>query len=118
MMKPWEEDWCVSGLATDVLMHTGGRLCGELVGDSPERARLAAAAPAMARLLCEYEWVESRCMPCGASECYGVHATPKEEPGSAPWDKPRVIRRACPLDAALTAAGLDAEARALVREGR
>lgn len=65
-MKPWEETWRWNGLhPLDVFGPDGGDLLfeGAVIrndSDGPERAKLAAAAPEMARLLLELEWADPR----------------------------------------------------------
>ena len=132
MSKPWDERECVHyRLAnTPKLGDYAGRLqigciqrdeIGNNDGIEPvvsadgivggeAWAKLLAAAPAMARLLCRLEW--SACYPCGPDdsehdqdracpEC-GAHAALDHLPG-------------CLLDAALSAAGISPEERERVR---
>lgn len=84
------------------------------------RSLLAAAAPALARALCRVEWgsyrditdYESQEEVCPACDCPPVTITNRYgvvTPGGHAPD--------CPLDAALTAAGLATEDREEVRRG-
>lgn len=116
---PWSQEWemepCFErtldedvpayvndALISRELLSTGG--ASHL--DNDERnavAKLAAAAPALARALCLVEWEgrysDLRCCPwCGAAS-------------------PAAHDDRCELDAALTSAGLDAAAREAVRKG-
>ena len=63
------------------------------------RATLIAAAPALARALCRVEWSSGHCEGCGQGSRYWHLAD-------------------CPLDAALTAAGLSEKDREEVRRGQ
>jgi hypothetical protein len=127
MSKPWDERECVHyRLAnTPKLGDYAGRLqigciqrdeIGNNDGIEPvvsadgivggeAWAKLLAAAPAMARLLCRLEWSsvqdETGCVVCGEF---------------ADGDVPEHTAD-CPLDAALTAAGIDAAERERVRGG-
>lgn len=70
-MKPWEETWTSDGESIRRVGDGHFRLDAVGVGaESEARAKLAAAAPEMARLLLELEAVsdyyESKCPVCGA----------------------------------------------------
>lgn len=122
MTKPWDETWRVSGRADIV--------CGEVSIDSVATmvlhshgadlradASLIAAAPAMARLLCRLEWSGYDGFDSGHGGwivCPICRTHPPERLPQTTW------RHApdCALDAALTAAGLDAEERERVRGGK
>lgn len=88
MTKPHEETWrfCPSEAHSGFVAFPQG---GEMVvkydpanyshDEGAARARLAAQAPAMARLLLKVEWViregELRCTMCGWLKVEGEHAT-------------------------------------------
>ena len=111
----WEEQWNEDGGYVDLLSNKNSRheIVVKRIGDFAdsilllpieiERARLAAAAPAMARALCSVEWTEDeeggKRLQC--SWCM------QTEPNHQDY---------CGLDKALTQAGLDDEARETVRE--
>jgi hypothetical protein len=119
-MKAWEEtwrttdeqlvrgDWYVNSWVTPFVHPSRGGCAGAL--------KLAAAAPAMARALALVEWAEETpahgmCCPCcGRGEWEG-HS--RYQPGNIYGAEPGTV--SCELDAALTAAGLDAAAREEVR---
>jgi len=109
-MKPWLEHWEVERheiIASRCGSVAEGVFIPKSIGhlDGAETIRLAAAAPAMARALCEVEWrgfAVDEANVCPARGCRGEE---KKHPHSPD----------CALDAALTAAGLDAAAREEVR---
>jgi thioredoxin reductase len=108
MTKPWDECWYVeyeSGDAISVKAEGSPYEVHYSDGGQYDRAHLIAAAPAMARLLCRLEWSsvqdETGCVVCGEF---------------ADGDVPEHTAD-CPLDAALTAAGIDAAERERVRGG-
>ncbi len=93
----------VVGLEIATLAEFTNDNTGSLTPDVIARAKLAATAPTMARALCSIEWSESeddlkvlQCPWCGGTD--PTHASH------------------CELDRALTQAGLDSEAREVVRE--
>ena len=101
--KPWrydEEGRRVWGTDSD-----GDFLVAEYV--QPAHGRIIAAAPALARALCRVEWLGSADGP-GCPWCLS-------EQGLSPHLSQHAAD--CPLDAALTAAGLTAEDREEVRRG-
>lgn len=111
----WEEQWDEDGGCVDLLDENEnviGRI-GNFSGSillpeaeallSVERATLAAAAPAMARALCIVEWCESE-DDLKVLQCSWCMQTEPNHQGY------------CGLDKALTQAGLDNEAREIVRE--
>lgn len=105
-MKPWEEEWVFGPNSSVDLQHRG--LCSRVatfagIGRA-ERQQLTIAAPAMARALCMVEFGGHDASD-GAEICPGCYAEPSEAHGPVCW-----------LDLALTAAGLDAAARAAVRK--
>jgi hypothetical protein len=87
-MKPWEETW--EDDVVEIAAH---------VAYTPERRRLASAAPDMARVLLDVEWMFSerdeyrRCPSCTGLE------TTKDEPRTGHYES-------CKLDAALRKAGV------------
>lgn len=93
--KPWRYD--KEGQRVWGTDDDGDFLVAEYV--QPTRGGLIAAAPALARALCRVEWPGGYCGECESERFYGGHAPD------------------CPLDAALTAAGLTAEDREEVRRG-
>lgn len=124
-MSPWLETWTCSDhwrsnavngnwvhMVHQVCAH--GELCCEVVsvekemadglcddGDMAERARLIAAAPTLVRALLAVEWsggTIGRIHHCPACRGADRHCLDYES---------ERIADACPLDAALTAAGLD-----------
>lgn len=108
--KPWLELWKANGDNVDRL-GGGWILQGQPLTDGPpqpERAKLAAAAPMLARALCEVEWrgfAVDEANVCPARGCRGEEGKHSHSPD-------------CALDAALTLAGLDAAAREEVRRGK
>lgn len=106
---PWDEDWVALSNDDQSPYDTAWqkRIVSNgawIVECNDEHAALIAAAPAMARLLCRLEWSsvqdETGCVVCGEF---------------ADGDVPEHTAD-CLLDAALTAAGLDAEERERVRQ--
>ena len=94
MTRPWwMQGWVARG-------NTAELVSDELLYPA-DVARIIAAAPAMARALCLVEWTDNvrgdMCRACGRLETEGH-------------------RNHCPLDAALTAAGLSPEDREQVRK--
>lgn len=108
--KPAEEQWRSAGTTLLIGDFPIGTMCdvkGTLVDDDVARAKLAAAAPEMLRVLLQVEWEGGDC--AGTSVC----------PACAADKYPENRRRhdACPLDAALTAAGFpDQASREAARE--
>lgn len=115
--RPWLETWEQDDAAGMRVMVAGtdeqvARVfdAGEVPGALPAsvtlqdqehglmRATLAAAAPALARALCRVEWSSGHCEGCGQGSRYWHLAD-------------------CPIDAALTAAGLSEKDREKVRRG-
>ncbi len=111
--RPWEENWWVNEdqIRRGTPQSNGG-VDGCVISDTDVRGdvqRLIDAAPAMARALCLVEW--------SGNERYGYGpACPvcMELPPPPAGDGKHA--HTCALDAALTAAGLDAEARGKVRQ--
>jgi hypothetical protein len=96
MSKPWLETWeAVSLDRTDTVYLRGPELDGRNVRGcemSREDGELAAAAPALVRALLDVEWNDfGYCWRCGED-------AEKAHPSGHEPD--------CPIDAALTAAGL------------
>mgnify|MGYP000561914280 CR=1 FL=1 len=104
MTKPWDETWFVSydhlPSMYGVYAPAGKRATAlhETMGPDGQVAKLIAAAPAMARLLCRFE---------GASGD-GLYRLCCRSA-----DKPHMP--GCPLDACLTAIGISPEERERVR---
>lgn len=106
-MKPWEENWIEfeanAGFPAFAAKVSGQelRVFESLSGDDDDisRARLAAAAPDMARVLLEIEWdgEDSRCPDCGG-------LNPKFWPNRAQPEDGH--KKDCKLDAALRKAGV------------
>lgn len=103
-MKPWEETWAVhrdsSRLVVKVADFPGAHgVAMALDASHIERAKLAAAAPDMARVLLDVEWQHRerseyrRCPTCDGDE------TTEDEPRTG-------HRPDCALDAALRKAGV------------
>jgi hypothetical protein len=117
MVKPvWEERWDEDGGDIDLLGEEDGAVIvvgrigrffptGLSSNSSGGRSNLAAAAPAMARALCISEWVTSHELTTREGEVLECSWCAQEEHTAY-----------CALDQALTAAGLDAEAREAARE--
>ena len=114
--KPWLETWRTDhdnsgdptifrpllageSMALEVATFAIYEAPNSQVSEQYARRDLAAAAPALARALCRVEWPGGYCGECESERFYGGHAPD------------------CPLDAALTAAGLTAEDREEVRRG-
>jgi len=73
-VKPWEETWRAGGMAPRFVFK-GDALAADYVGemDDADRARLAACAPEMARVLHEVEWhgEDGGCPSCAAMRVQG-----------------------------------------------
>jgi hypothetical protein len=89
-VKPWEEEWTADGARIDFSKSHYGSACFEPDRDdkgreeSLTRAKLAAQAPAMARLLMQHEWEYSEefqdaicrfCVRGAPGEAEGVERT-------------------------------------------
>jgi len=106
MRKPWEADWNTDKdgrlISSDKAVNVGYVFAATVYEEAvaePEDARLAAAAPMLARALCLVEWEgDSGCPACDGYDDNGSLHTVD-----------------CPVDAALTAAGLTQEDRVAVR---
>lgn len=73
-MKPWEETWEADEDMPDV--RNGDALVLRALGDgSEDRAKLAAAAPEMARLLLKHQWDTNNVCP----ECRGARVDDDDE---------------------------------------
>lgn len=91
---PWDETWRSVRDEAGELVLADGKTVAECAEGT---ASLISAAPAMARLLCRLEWDCGQCRLCWA------HQVEDHRDG-------------CPIDAALSAAGLGAEERERVRQ--
>lgn len=92
MAKPWEENWCVHPLRREIVCHLDGdngidrraphaSFCGPYDLIRPEgnaRARLAAQAPAMARLLLEIKDHACACPEGNIAKCLFCNNNPHD----------------------------------------
>ncbi len=105
-MKPWEETWTVDERDDIVTKNPGGE--PEFVGRlmEPSDTKLAAAAPEMARLILEKEYVEEGyvlhpCCPwCGMSKACDREVWPNGHKNEGD------VGGGCPLVAVLRKAGV------------
>ena len=139
MSKPWDETWVVRGirnvLVTELERGLGRAMPFSSLNETESMAlhsvaALIAAAPAMARLLCRLEW-------SGLANCRPVLDWDRRERALVGWEPDDDGNDGCPccgaidsrddlgkrwhvkdcqLDAALTAAGIDAAERERVRD--
>lgn len=101
MTKPFEETWrAIGGTLEGALVppHEGGFPTFAEVGGEPDnpygRARLAAQAPAMARLLLEIQWAPSESLPEGVRHFCPACAQRREEGHAADCELLGVLRAA------------------------
>lgn len=120
MTKPWEETWFAESCAR--LTRADGpdpqwgdrRHVADVAEDSDERARLASAAPDMARVLLAIEWAGGRpegppeCPSCRADEYEDVIVGPTTHDAAGRYIgyRKREHEPDCALDAALRKAGV------------
>lgn len=112
-LKPWEETWEYER-AGSMRMPDGdahfGPLAGDVSEDNVARARLASAAPEMARVLLDTEWSGwdgengMACPSCGAPAW--VPPIRHDADGKYVGHTEGTHRPDCPLDSALRKAGI------------